>query len=291
MSLTRRHIDVEFKLGTGSFGQGGFDTVRVSGLRASATIQKAGGVTLSNITLKVYGLTLDLMNQLTTLGKPLVDGRRNTVSVFAYSGSDAPALMFRGIIQQAWSDMASVPESVFNVVAISGLLDALAPVAPTSFQGQADVATIMGGFAAQMGVPLENSGVSTQLANPYFSGTVTAQAQACARAANCELLIDDTVLAIWPKDGARIGDQALISPTTGMVGYPIWTQNGLVVKSLLNTVVRCGSYINVDSIIVPARGRWYVYSLSHVLEAEQPGGQWFTQMECSVLGHTIPIAR
>lgn len=43
MTFAKRRIDLEFQLGLGAFGDGGLDTVRISGLRCSANISKTGG--------------------------------------------------------------------------------------------------------------------------------------------------------------------------------------------------------------------------------------------------------
>lgn len=286
MSFSRRHIDLTFRLGQGNFGDGGFNTVKLSGLRATATISKAGGVSMTGLNLSVYGMPLDLMNQLSTLGKPLVDGRNNTVTVEAGSDDTGMAVVFIGTIFQAWADLQNAPDGVFTVEAHTGLLDALRPLAPTSFNGAADAATILSGLAQQMGYSFENTGVSTQLSYPYFSGSGRDQAMACAEAGNFNILFDNTTLAIWPKGGARGGASVLISPDTGMVGYPTWTANGLVLTTLFNPSIAFGGTVQVDSSITPAKGQWTVFKVDHDLQSETPNGRWFTRLEATVLGHT-----
>lgn len=290
MSVVRRRITLTFQIGKGSFGASGFDTITVEGLRTAATITKAGGVSMSMLQLRVQGLSLSLMNQLSTLGKPLVDGRNNKVTVSAGDDESGVAVAFIGTISEAWVDMSAAPDGVFVVAAHSGLLDALKPVPPISFQGQADAAVIMAGLAQQMELAFENSGVSVQLANPYFPGTAREQALACATAANINWVIDDSTLAIWPKGGSRGGQVPVLSKDTGMVGYPTHTQNGIVVVTLYNPSITFGGQVEVHSSLTPAAGTWTVFSVAHDLEAETPGGKWFTRLECSVLGYA-PLAR
>jgi hypothetical protein len=287
MTYARRRLNMTFKLGQGSFGDGGFDTVKVTGLRASATISKAGGVSLSELNLRIYGLPLSVMNQLSTLGKPLIEGRNNTVIVEAGSDDAGDAIVFAGTIAEAWVEMEGAPDGVFIVSAYTGLLDALRPLPPSSFPGHADAATIMAGLAVQMGYAFENSGVSVQLANPYFAGAGRRQAETCARAGNFNFFIDDTTntLAIWPRNGSRGGAIPLLSKDTGLKGYPAHTQNGIVVTTLFNPSITFGGQVEVRSILTPANGRWTVFSVVHDLEAETPDGQWFTRLQCTVLGY------
>jgi hypothetical protein len=258
----------------------------VSGLRTTATISKAGGVSMTSLNLSVYGMPLSLMNQLSTLGKPLVDGRNNTIIVEAGSDDTGMSVVFIGTIFQAWADLQNAPDGLFTVEAHTGLLDALRPLPPTSFNGTADAATILSGLAQQMGYSFENSGVSAQLAYPYFAGTGRDQAMACAEAANINILFDNTTLAIWPKGGARNGAAVRIAPDAGMVGYPTWTANGLVITTLFNPSIAFGATVKVESSITPANGNWTVFKVDHDLQSETPGGRWFTRLEATVLGHT-----
>ena len=96
MSLVRRKLSLQFQLGTGTFGASGADTVTVEGLRATASISKSGGVGMSSLQLRVFGMNLDVMNQLSTLGKPLLDGRNNTITVMAGDEGAAMATAFVG---------------------------------------------------------------------------------------------------------------------------------------------------------------------------------------------------
>ncbi len=291
MSLVRRKLSLQFQLGTGTFGESGADTVTVEGLRASASISKSGGVGMSSLQLRVFGMNLDVMNQLSTLGKPLLDGRNNTITVMAGDEGSAMATAFVGIISEAWVDANNAPEIGFEVTAQTGLVDALKPVPPYSAQGSADAATIMSSLAQLMGYTFENGGVSVQLSNPYFPGTARDQAYECARAGNFNVVIDDTTLAIWPIGGTRSAATVSLSSDIGMIGYPAHTQNGIVVETLYNPAITFGASVQVTSELSPATGTWSIFGVSHVLEVETVGGKWHTTLQCSVLGHDQPIAK
>jgi hypothetical protein len=279
MSLIRRKIDMTFQLGKGNFGADTGDTVTLSGLRCSANIEKAGDPGFDTANLRVWGLKPSLMNQLTTLGKPLEFFRDNVVSVSAGDEETGMGLVFTGTIDSAYQDFEGAPEAALNIRAFVGLIVANRPVPPSSFQGSADAATIMSGLALQAGLAFENNGVSVQLSNPYFPGTARAQMQAVARAANIFFTIDGSTVAIWPKDGRRGGLVPEISPEGGMVGYPRWTQGGIGVRILYRPGLIFGGEVQVRSSIEPASGRWIINRLSHSLESEMPNGQWFTDFE------------
>lgn len=292
MTLVVRKINLSFTLGQGSFGQDGSDTVEVTGLRTSCSITKAGGASMSTLELRVWGMPLDAMQKLTVLNKLAYEQERsNSVTVTAGDDESGMGIVFTGTIKEAWADASNPPEVAFIVSAFSGGLDAVRPVAPTSYNGPVAVDVIMSSIAAQMVPPrtLENSGVQTVLESPYLPGTLRDQALAVARAARCNMLIDEQVLAIWPLGETREGLTLSLSPSTGLVGYPQFTQNGIALTTLFTPSLTFGQRIEVSCPLAAANGSWTVAAVQHNLDAELPGGQWFTRIECGLLGHPAPI--
>lgn len=278
MTLSRKRIDVTISLGTGQFGDTGANTVTITGARVFADIQEYGGDSQPQAQVRIFGQPLDRINQLTAVG-PVNAAIRSRNGLIVAAGDDfSMQTLFTGTIDQAWGEFQSMPEVPLNVTAIAGLSAALQPVGALSYPGSADVATIMQTLADTMGLAFENNGVNVQLSNPYFPGTAVAQVRACARAADIRYSIGRDVLAIWPKDGVRAGDEVLISPETGMIGYPSFTSNGIFVTTLMNPLVRMGGSIRVQSSLQVACGKWKVTGVFHALQSEAPGGQWFTQI-------------
>lgn len=292
MTLVRRKIDLSFTLGTGSFGESGADTVEISGLRTSATITKSGGVSMSQLELRVWGMPLDTMQKLTVLNKlAYAQERANSVTVRAGDDENGVGVVFTGTIKEAWADASNPPDVEFTVSAFTGGLDAVRPVAPTSYNGPVAVDVALSSIAAQMVPPrtLENSGVQTILDSPYLPGTLRDQALAVARAARCDMLIDDNVIAIWPSGQARGVLSLDLSPETGLVGYPQFTQNGIALTALYTPSLVFGQKVKVTSALGAANGEWQVAAVQHSLDAEIPGGQWFTRIECGLLGAPAPV--
>lgn len=278
MTLSRKRIDVTISLGTGQFGDTGANTVTITGARVHAGIQVFGGEAMPQLQLRIFGQPLERMNQLTTIG-PINSAIMFNNSVLVAAGDDSSMqTVYSGTIWEAWAEFQGVPEVPLNIVGLGGLAASLKPVGALSYTGSADVATIMQTLAETMGLAFENNGVSVQLSNPYFPGTALAQVRACARAADIYYAIDRGTLAIWPKNGARQGDAVLISPETGMVGYPSFASNGLTLTTLFNPAIKPGGVVQVDSSLQVARGQWTVLQVQHSLQSETPNGQWFTQI-------------
>lgn len=285
-SYKERAINCTISLGEGAFGTSGQNSVKLSGLRVSATIQKRGPPSFDTAEITIYGLPPTIMNQVSTLGIPLPMTRpKNTVLLEAGDVGGTMAVVFFGEIGNAWQDLDGMPETFFQIVCWTGAVPAMAPVSPISVEGGADVATMMSGIARTMGYSFENSGVQAQLANPYFAGTALEQAHKLATAANIELYIDSgtspPTLAIWPKTGTRNGTIPVISPESGLIGYPKFRDYGMDFRCLFNPSLRVGGTIQMQSSIKPASGLWYVNGpLTYQLSAQLPGGPWFCAASC-----------
>ena len=282
-TYVQRQIGITVQLGTGTFGESGANTVTLPiGLRVVATIQKLGPPGAATADIQVYGMTPDVMNTLSTLGAPIGIFRNNQITVTAGDAINGMAVVFKGLIRNAWQNLDSQPDVFFNFIAQSNFDNAMKPATPLSVNSaSADVATLMNGLATQMSRTFENNAVTAKIAYPYYAGTALEQAQALARDANIEMFDDGTTLAIWPKNGGRQKAIPTISPATGLIGYPQFQDQGMKFRSLFNPSIQFGNFIQMQSSIQPACGRWYVNKLSYNLSCQLVNGPWFCDVGCT----------
>jgi len=280
----KRRIDVTISLGQGTFGDENGPDVTLSGLRAKATVVTYNGDAQGQLQLRIYGLPLSMINQLTTIGPVMAERRNNKILVAAGIDGGPMSTVFQGTIDTAFGEFQGAPDVVFNVTALSAAIQAVKPVNAISYRGPTDVASIMQTLATTMGFAFENNGVNVQLSSPYFSGTAYQQTKACAQAANIYFTIDRGTLAIWPKTAARSSDAVPVSPSTGSNGYPAFSGNGIVVTTEFNPDFQLGGRVDVTSDLTVACGIWNIFSVVHELESESPGGPWFSQVGCYRIG-------
>jgi hypothetical protein len=287
MTFVQRALAFSFQLGTGSFGGGGSNTVTPPpGLWATVQIDKNGTPSMNRAQIKIWGMQLTTMNQLSRIGVNPTQVRNNIVTVMAGELGGNMSLVFAGGIKECWPDFNTPTEAPLVVEAFTGLIANMKPVAPSSFSGTVNVATIMGQLAKQMGYTLENNNVNVQLSNPYLPGTARAQALAAADAADIYVVFDDDngIMSILPKSAARNGTAPIISPSADMNGYPTYIGPGqLGLKCEFNPQIRFMGNVQVqDSIVGGANGTWRVTSLSHDLST-MPDGPWFTNIKANNL--------
>jgi len=282
MAFIRKRIDLTFRLGTGSFGEGGSNTVKVSNCRVDAAIIQTHGLQGGTAQVKFYGLTKSVMNQLSALNvdpNPIIQ-RNNTILIEAGDMDSALAIVFKGQINLGQIDLSNPPFAALNVVAVAGSFIGVKPIPPSTYPDTADAAVIMQNLAAQAGYTFENNGVSVILSTPYFPGTIKDQIEACRRAAHINAYIEnETTLAIWPIGASRKGEVVEISAGSGLIGYPSFSSGtgGLTFKTRFNPLLRIGNLVKVVSDLEVANRTWTALQIEHNLESETPNGQWFTQ--------------
>ncbi len=282
MSFIRRRIDVTITLGDGEFGNNLGDTVTLTGLRVMANIASVGGEAQGQCQARIFGLPLSMINRLTTIGPAGMAIRgQNGIEIAAGNEGDALSTVFKGSIFYAYGELAQAPEVALSVYGLSAALASVKPVGATSYVGAVDVATVMAGFAQEMGFTLEGNGVSVMLQNPYFPGPDTlSKVRQAAQAARIGFCVDNGVLAIWPQNGYRTGDVPIISPGAGLVSYPTFNEQYISVRTVfLPSAVLGGRFTVAKSAVTPANGTWNTASVVHNLESQVPNGQWFTDLQ------------
>jgi hypothetical protein len=252
------------------------------GLRIHVHVEFANVPETGAAQIRVYGLSLDHMNQLSVAGL-VFESRQEQNFVAIQAGDDVSgmATIFKGQIIQAYPDFARQPDVSFYIQASPSNVIQMKPVEPSTFTGPTSAATALDTIVKKAGLTLENNGVNAILASPYFPGTAWQQILGLIRAANCFGFLDGVTktLAVWPKEGSRSGGKIVISPENGMIGYPQFQALNTVTRTLFNTEVSPadpGKLITIKSQLSAANGDFTVIGVTHDLMSEMPDGPWET---------------
>ena len=287
MAFTQKLLSFSFSMAAGTAGAaGGGNSANVStsqasgsasGLRASVHIEIVGGQSSGTAVAAIFGLPLSLMNQLTTLGTQINSQGKNTVQIMA-GDSDGMTLVFSGNMWDCYMDGSAQPRVPLRFRAVSDGTLRLMPGTPTTVKGTADVATLMGQLAQNMGLQFENNNVNVKISNPYLHGSWRIQAAQLAQHAGIQHLVDRGKLSIWNAGQSRQGDTPLIAKSTGMIAYPRFSSQQLIVSTLFLPTIECGQRFQVQSDITAACGQWETRMIVHDLESFVPKGKWETTL-------------
>ena len=205
--------------------------------------------------------------------------KRNYINI--YAGDDVTGLseIFAGSITEAQGDLSGAPETQFKINAEVGFWGRVTAQGPTVINGTQDVASFIAEQAGKAELTFTNEGVNAKIKDCVFNGSPINQARQAAEQVGADLVIDDSEMILLPKNGNRQGDAVLLSPSSGMLGYPVISGDGIEVKTVFNPALRFAGLFVLESIVPKASGTWRAIKLSHKLSANDPSdGSWESQV-------------
>ena len=274
MGFSVKQIEVRITLGKGTFGGKGSEKV-INGLPVRVRISKPGGKDKNKAKIGIGGMAYADMEQLTTLAFRPLQTDKNLIAVYAGDAESGLSQVFSGEITTASADFNRAPDPVFNIEAMAGYYPALIAAGPQSVAGTMSAADFIAMQAQAAGYSFDNQGVTSQIKDCIFNGSPVQKAQSCAAQVGATLLIDDNAFILLPPGQARKGDAVVLTPQTGMIGYPTFSSDGIEVTAVFDPAFQLGGLIQVESVVPKASGVWRITKLEHSLSANEPGdGRW-----------------
>lgn len=230
-------------------------------------VDKKGSPDLPEGEVTIKGLSLETMEQLTSLTF-LKNARQNNILVIeAGYTEDTIAQIYRGEITSAKADFNSAPDIEFVISSKSGSYPSVIPQSPISVKGQQPAIEVIQQLASQIGYNVENNGITTSISNTYIQGSPIQKIKTIANAINADLIIDDNTIVVTPRgQPRRNGITPELSKDNGLIGYPTFTDEGLQVVCFFNPELQIGGTIRIDTIVPKAKGTWKITEFSHELE-------------------------
>lgn len=308
MSFLRRKIDVQIVLNGDTF-DGSNNTITLTGLRCQVSLLSyQGGTTpyTAALQMRISGMRGDDMAKLSTLGFESGTYVKNVISVTAGDDENGMSKVFSGGITNALVDYNAQPDVGVDIIARSGYFEKILPVQGRSTPGTVDVAEALASICSTVGFTLVNNGVTAKLNNHSSNGTTFDQIADICYAAGINWSLVDKTVYIWPKVGRRDDTIIDMSPATGMVGYPMYTAQGVDVVSIFNPQIEVGrrmkistsvpnlnpnaqrTFVNKSNVIPGDDGTYFIAVVRHELESESPRGRWFTRAS---VGFNRDVAR
>lgn len=290
-SFSRKTIKTTIILAqsNGAFADKDANTLIVQGFRQSWQISSGGGSVAPTAKGKIWGVSAESMNKLTNMSWKKDGKQNNLIMIEAGDDPDHLDIVFKGNITFAFPDYGAAPDVCLSIESMAGFFYKINAATPHSYKGEVDVSTILSELAKEMQMTLRNDGVTAKLSNPVLNGATQKQFDDVAQAAGIDYFKDhaDDSITITPKGAARSIETAVLTPSTGLIGYPVPNLNGIAFKCLYDSRVRFGGMVEIkNSLIEPCNGKWRASGVNINIDSELPSGQWFCEVQATELGNS-----
>ncbi|CAK7192377.1 hypothetical protein COMNV_00573 [Commensalibacter sp. Nvir] len=271
------------------------NSVEIEGLQASVSIEMYGATMLPLANVEIYNLPVDLANQISTMGLYTVVAAQKASQIIIYgkraetsNGQGIYSKIFQGSIVVAYDDYNATPERI-TYIQLTTMGEYSGSVAPSvSFKGEVSAEEAVRAIVINDRSPIlrvQNMNVNIVFNNPNFYGDIITQLNQCAKAGNFQYAFRGLqTLYIYPKGASLTLDTPIrCSPYHGMIGYPKYSSNGIIVRNVFIPSIVYGQAVEIrDSQIQPANGVWEnMVTLKHKLSCLIPEGEWETEIEVS----------
>lgn len=277
MTYKKRTLKFQFTLKEGLFDDKGNDTLTIENVKAEVEIGAYGGIAGTNMEARIFGLSLNNMAALSYKGIQYNGSKQNLMKVWA---DEKP--IFVGSITSCFADLNQMPDAPLIISAFSTGFDQSITAPPFSREGVASVAEIIQSIAAGIGYTVVNSGVNAKVENPYFTGDPISQIHQVAELAGINTDFRLGAIYIWPQSGNVDDTIPLISPATGLLGYPIFTRTGITFQCVYSDLILRGRKIQLETSLPNGSGVYTIQSATHHLSSWTEGGPWVTIVYASI---------
>lgn len=268
--FVQRDIEITVVLSEGSFSGNG-NTKIMRGLATAVNVEKVGLPDKNKATVAIYGVAMADMEQMTTLAFETLETDKNLISIKAGNKGSDLDLVFMGEITTAFANFNMAPDVVFSIDALAGYFPTLMAIPATSLNGTVSFTSLLSQLAGQAGYTFVNEGLTGSCTYPYYVGSPIEQIKQLANDNDFEIIIDDNEIIALPQGGVRKGNTVQLSATTGLLGYPTFTSDGIQLSCVYEPSLVLGGLVEVSSVVPKASGLWKITKLSHTLTANFAG--------------------
>lgn len=262
----------------------GSNQIVAEGLRARCVVNFGNGSIVPHAEVSIIGLNMPAMLKLTRIRWQDIRSLQNIIKIEAGEQGQELKTVYEGNITFGYIDMSNAPDVAFSITSSTAALNLYLPASPSSFPGEVSVVSAITEIAKGLGYEVENNGVPDSLVmiDATLVDTDLNKIRALCRRYQIDLYIEQRRISIAPQGAPRRIRVPVLSPSTGMLGYPIATMQGVDVRSLYNPAIRFGGVLRIaDSVIENCNGDWRVFGVTLNLESEMPNGNWFMDIRAT----------
>lgn len=285
--MNKKVIRATITLVGDTFDESGSNVLIYEGLRTSVVMRFGGGAIMPSAEVTAYGLSLSAMHKLMRIRWQDLNSMLNRIRIEAGEQGQPLTHVFEGNITFAYIDTSNAPEIALRISSMAGILEAYRPASQLAFPGETPVVRAIADICERMGYIFENNGVpeSLTMQNVTMGDTDMNKIRKLCRDYQIDLYVEYGLIAIAPQGAPRALRIPVLTPKTGLLGYPVPTIQGVDVRCLWDPMIRFGGIIRIaDSLMETTNGDWRAFGVTTTLESEIPGGAWFMDIQATFRG-------
>lgn len=251
------------------------NVITLNNCRANVKITNGGIAMGGNAEFTIYGLSGELISALCRIGN---NGRNRASQSFAAVEIYAnDSLVYAGGIYYANANMNEAPNIGLNFIA-AGSYELINSIVPDfSFKGTLSLSDVLKGICNQAGYEFIDAGVTGSQTNGYYSGTPLNQIRAVCAGGILSFAVNGKTVTVWDKYAGKVSPtRALVSAENGLIGYPVYTTNGLTIQTQYSPYIAQGEELRLETSLPGASGDYRANTVTHYLTSWEKNGAWHT---------------
>lgn len=255
----------------------GNNRISSTGLAVSTSLAYGNGAITPTAQITVYGLPMDKMLKLMRVQWNTMQALLNTVRIEVGNEGENLSIAYEGNITQATIDANAAPNIPLIITSQMAMVEKskVAPPYTVDKDVSIDVADVVEALCIVMGYEFTNDGVSHMITSTMIEGSDLEKIQKLAIICDFDLYVDQKVIAICKKGTARTLEIPVLSPSTGLIGYPVPDIKGVAFSCMYDPMIKFGGIVTIArSAITVCNADWRLYGFTAQLEANIPNGKW-----------------
>ncbi|WP_423776685.1 hypothetical protein [Citrobacter freundii] len=273
MSLySKRSLRFEFVNETSSFDESGNNTISISEARATVSFQSAGNLFGTQINVSIFGLGIEMLAALSSKAMGLFGSDTERISMKVFVGETE---IFAGYMTSSIANMNAIPNAALMITATANADLQNKPASPFSFNGATPVPDIINAICNAAGYKAYITGLEgLVVTNPHYEGSIFTQLESLCNDVNVAMSVAPPSISFWPQDSTRDDVMPFISPEYGLIGYPIFSNGGLMFQTQFSTLLTTGRNVQIETSLPHASGVYKLTSVNHELSSWMNDGPW-----------------
>ncbi|HFX7230514.1 TPA: hypothetical protein ACIFST_000049 [Citrobacter farmeri] len=268
----QRSLRFEFANETSSFDEKGNNKISISEVRSTVSFQSAGNLFGTQVNVSLFGLSMELLASLSSKAMGLFGSDTERISMKIYVGDTA---IFVGYMTSSIANMNTAPNSALMITATANADLQNKPSPPFSFNGATPVTSVITAICKAAGYSPYITGLDGIVAtNPHYEGSIFNQLEKLCDDFEIAMSVASPTITFWPQNEKKDDVMPLISPEYGLIGYPIFSNGGVMFQTQFSTLLTTGRNVKLITSLPHASGTYKLTSVSHELSSWMPDGPW-----------------